>query len=130
MNKQLCLPIRAFAVAEIRDLPEAQIQMCGDYIDAVNLCMNQGVVRYTRRRWAEILGMSEGSLNIILNKGGTSKRKRHLDPNLFEAVESHSGNRAISQFFDLQSRGKLFRQNKTTRKQELLAELAALEKLA
>jgi hypothetical protein len=111
----------------ITDAPPEYIAMCNDVVDAVNLCMNLSTVRYTRGAWALYLGMAEGSLSLILNKGGSSKRKRFINPDLFGQIQERAGNRAISQYFDMESRGLLNRQSKKTRIQELEAELARLK---
>lgn len=124
---QRTIPLGVHRVADIRDVPAHLVALCRDYVDAVNLCMNESNVKRTRRTWAGLLGMNEGSLNIILNRGGTSERKRNLDANLFDAIQRLAGNRAISQFFDLQSRGLLNHQSTDARIKQLEAELAQLK---
>lgn len=126
MRNQQEISFGPYQVSQIRDVSDDLVAMCRDYIDAVNLCMNQSTVRRTRRKWAELLEMSEGNLNLILNRGGSSGRKRYMDPNLFEDVQLLAGNRAISQFFDIQIRGGLQHQNMKSRIEELEAELEQL----
>lgn len=113
------------------ELPEHQVSMCVTYRDAIKMCMDNSVIPFTRSKWAEKLGMSEGSLSNILNwdkKKKSKARKRSLDPDLFDFIQRTAGNKAISQFFELQARGALRSQQSTAnRKQELLAELAELE---
>ncbi len=114
-------------IIKVTDAPSNLVAICRDYIDAVNLCMNLSVIRRSRRQWATLLGMKEGSLSLILNKGGTSDRRRTLDPNLFEDIQENAGNRAISQFFDMQSRGLLNSQSKQNRIDQLEEELKQLK---
>lgn len=114
-------------IIKVTDAPSNLVAICRDYIDAVNLCMNLSVIRRSRRQWATLLGMKEGSLSLILNKGGTSDRRRTLDPTLFEDIQENAGNRAISQFFDMQSRGLLNSQSKQNRIDQLEEELKQLK---
>lgn len=130
MNQQQEMLLGPYEVKEMRDIPEHLVALCRDYIDAVNLCMNESRTKRTRRTWAEHMGMHEASLSLILNKGGSEGRKRNLDPNLFDAIQRLSGNRAISQFFYLQSRGLLNHQSTTMRIRQLEEELAQLRGVA
>ena len=127
MNQQQEIFLGLREIKEMRDVPEHLVALCRDYIDAVNLCMNESRTKRTRRTWSEHLEMHEASLSLILNKGGSEGRKRNLDPNLFDVIQRLAGNRAISQFFDLQSRGLLNHQSATTRIKQLEEELAQLK---
>lgn len=123
---QRTIPLGVHRVSDIRDLPPHLVALCRDYIDAVNLCMNESNVKRTRRTWAELLDMKEGSLNIIINRGGSSGRKRNMDPALFDTIQRLAGNRAICQFFDMQSRGLLNHQSANARIKQLESELEQL----
>lgn len=114
-------------VKQMHDLPSHLVAMCRDYIDAVNLCMNQSTVKRSRRVWSEILGMKPGTLSLILNRGGESGRRRTFDPDLFESAQRLAGNRGIAQFFDMQIHGQLNHQTTQTEKQALLARIAEIE---
>lgn len=129
---QRTIPLGPHRIADIRDIPAHLVAQCRDYIDAVNLCMNESTVKRTRRAWASLLDevdgkMKEGTLNLILNRGGKSERKRTLDPNYFDVIQRLAGNRAISQFFDMQSKGLLNHQSADSRIKQLEAELAQLK---
>lgn len=108
-----------------QDAPTGLVAMCQNYRDAVRLCIQ--LSPYSQDQIACRLGMAKGSFNLILNRGGTEKRKRYLDPDLFEAIEDICGNRAITQYFEMQSRGQLNRQNKSERMAALRRELEMLE---
>jgi len=129
MGSQYEIKTGPYEVKELVDLPAYLVAQCQDYIDAVNLCMNQSRVKRTRRAWAYELGMSEGALNIILNKGGSSGRRRTLSPELFQTIQRLAGNKGIAQYFSMEIDGLLNHQSTITRKQQLLAELKELEKL-
>lgn len=130
MRSQQTISFGPYPVAQLRDVSDDFVATCRDYIDAVNLCMNMSIIKRTRRKWAELLEMSEGNLNLILNRGGSSGRRRYLDPDLFEQIQLLAGNRAIAQFFDMQIRGGLYHQNTQHRIDELEAELERLRKEA
>jgi len=126
-QKELALGFR-----EIRPLIATQghlVASCNDFIDSVNLCMNQSIVKRTRETWAELLGMSQGTLSLILNKGGSEKRRRNFPPELINVVQRLSGNTAINQWLDMELKGELnSQQSSESRKEKLLAELAEIEK--
>jgi len=112
-------------VKSIADAPVQLVAQCQHYRHAVALCIELG--RFTRAQIASRLGIDEGTFSHIVQRGGSEKRKRYLDPDLFGAIEHLCGNRAISQYFDMQSRGLLDRQNKNQRIAALRRELAELE---
>ena len=111
-----------------QDAPAQLIAQCQNYRDAVRICIQLGP--YSQDQMAELLGMSKGNLNLIINRGGSEKRARYLDPDLFEGIENLCGNRAITQYFEMQSRGQLNRQNTSERIAALKQELALLERSA
>jgi len=108
-----------------QDAPASLVSQCQNYRDAVRVCIQ--LSPFSQDQIAGRLGMAKGSFNLILNRGGSEKRKRYLDPDLFEAIETICGNRAITQYFEMQSRGLLNRQNKTERVAALRRELEMLE---
>lgn len=87
---------------------EALIRQCRTYRDAVRLCITLG--RLTENQIADRLGITRGAFSQILNRGGTEKRKRYLDPDMFGDIEIMCGNTAISQYFAMQAAGELNRQ--------------------
>lgn len=87
------------AVPELDLVDDHLIDLCRDYIDAVNLCMLKSRTPRNQEEWAGLLGMKRGSLNLILNRGGSTDRRRTLDPDLFPVIQYYAGNKAISQFF-------------------------------
>lgn len=109
----------------IADAPTDAVMRCDTYLDAVRLCIHMDRSRRTQSEFAALCGMSAARFSGILNQSG--KQKRHLDPGLFNVIQEHAGNRAIAQFFDLESRRGLMRQGKQSRRQQLLRELAELE---
>lgn len=113
------------AVKPKQEAPVRLVAQCSNYREAVALCIEFG--RFTQSQVASRLGIAEGTFSMILRRGGSEKRRRYLDPDLFEAIEDICGNRAVTQYFDLQSRGQLNRQNKDDRIAALRRELALLE---
>ena len=111
-----------------QDAPAALVAQCRNYRDAVRLCIQLGP--YSQDQMADLLGMTKGALNLIINRGGSEKRRRYLDPDLFEGIENLCANRAITQYFEMQSRGHLNRQNKAERIAAIKRELAQLEDVA
>lgn len=97
------------------------VRQCRNYRDAVNLCIEEG--GYTRDQIASHLGMHRSSLASILNRGGSEKRRRYLDPDLFAEIQDLCGNTAISQYFEAESSGKLNRQQKGEPEMDLAKEL-------
>jgi hypothetical protein len=107
------------------EVPAQLIAQCRNYRDAISLCIQFG--KFTQGQVAGRLGIDEGTFCHILRRGGSEKSKRYLDPDLFEAIENICGNRAISQYFHMQSHGLLNRQNTGDRIAALRRELAELE---
>jgi len=59
----------------------------------------------TEAQLAAELGMTPSNLSRVLNKTGS--RLRYFDADRFREVEQLLGNRCISQFFELESKGLL-----------------------
>lgn len=120
------LPIIGSIKNDVVDAPVYLVAQCRTYKEAVELCMALSIVKRSRSNWADLLGMTSGTLSMILN--GSGERKRNLDPALFTKIQKLAGNRAINQWFDMDLKGSLNHQNeKTKRINDLKAELAALE---
>lgn len=131
MSKQMELPTnRPYEVRAMKHLPDDLVACCDNWQDAVMLCMEKATVRRTRAAWAEFLGYeTEGALSTILNSGRRKdgKRRRLMDPDLFEPLQQEAGNRAIDDYFELKKLGRLNHQRVHNRKAELLEELKQIE---
>lgn len=122
------IPVMSALVTKPKgEVPAALVAQCSNYRDAVALCIQFG--HFTQQQIAGRLGIDQGTFSHILRRGGSEKRRRYLDPDMFEAIEGICGNRAITQYFEMQSRGQLNRQNKTARIAALKRELAEAEML-
>ena len=61
--------------------------------------------------WAYYLGVTQGTLNNIINSDkNKNKRPRHFPLDWVDKIQRKAGCRCISQYFDLESRGMLYRQ--------------------
>ena len=110
----------------IQDVQSYLVAQCETWKDATRLCMALSHVKRSSKAWAAILGITPGTLSMILNESG--ERKRKLDPDEINTIQRAAGNRAISQWMDLELRGLLNHQNDRQEKiNELRAELALLE---
>jgi hypothetical protein len=104
------LPLfQAVQGGQLVDLPFAVIAACDTPLHAVRACMRNSRIKRTQENWGELLGFSKGAWSLLIN-GGSSDRKRHMPPEIFEAIQLEAGNRAISQWFDLMGKGMLNRQ--------------------
>lgn len=110
----------------IEEAPTYLVAQCRTWKESVEVCMALSSVKRNRKTWAELLGVTSGTLSMILNESG--ERKRKLDPQEINLIQKAAGNRAISQWMDMELRGQLNHQNaKAKRINELKAELTALE---
>jgi len=105
--------------------PSHLVASCRDYTDSIRLCMSLSNPKRNERAWAELLEMSPGNLSAVLNSR-FSKRKRFMNPDLYPVIEDLAGNRAISQFFEMQSKGMLNSQSKQVEIHALEARLTEL----
>lgn len=107
MPSQLHLPIAPQAVPKPRDLDPQTLMHCRNWREAVR----EGVARShyvgSLTDLARELHMDPGTLGHILNK--KAERLRYFDADRFREVEQILGNRCISQFFELESKGLLIR---------------------
>lgn len=104
-HKQIPLSLKPQLVSRPRDLDESMLIHCRTWRDAVRVGIRHSYYLDTENALASRLGMSAGNLSLILNKGGN--RARYFDADRFREVEQILGNRCISQFFELQSKGLL-----------------------
>ena len=102
---QTFLPLGMHEVPPLRDLPYEEVSRCRDYRMAIRVGIKYSDVVDTEDELANRLEMHKGTLNVILNKGG--KRKRYFDPDRIGELEIILGNRCVSQFFEMQSKGLL-----------------------
>jgi len=112
---------------EVRDLPSDLVAKCRNWQQAVALCMNSSRVRRTQRNWADLLGVSAGTLNTILNSD-KAERERHLPLDWIPEIENMAGNRAIEQYLEMRRLGMLDCQRSVEdEKSALRTRLAQLE---
>lgn len=109
MNRELAL-LGDVSDRDKQRVPDKLVAQCDNYRRAVSLCIESS--HLTRDQVASRLGMTAASLATILNRGGSEKRKRYLDPDLFGEIQDMCGNTAISQYFAMESECKLNRQNR------------------
>lgn len=130
MNKQMELAVLADCSFEIKDLPYKDVARCSTIHEAFHLCKTNSIVWRSEDTWAELLGVSKGYFNQVLN-GGSPNKPRHMGWDIRSGLQKLAGNRAIVQWEDLELKGQLFCQlNTKTREQELLEELAELRQQA
>jgi hypothetical protein len=102
------------------------IANCSHWAQALRLAKQNARVKRTQRDWAELLDMSVGTFNTLLNadhykKAG--KRIRNLDPDEIADIEYMFGNNALSQYLDMRKKGQLYCQRRDITPQEELANL-------
>lgn len=109
INKQLNLNL----IGEVRqmvDLPYEEVARCSTPLQAVKHCMLK--IDLTEEDWAEYLDTTQSTLNQILNSDKAKRRKRNFPLEWINLIQVKAGNRCISQYFDLESKGQLFCQQK------------------
>ena len=109
----------------MQDAPSQAVAQCKTVEQAAALCMDLSVVKRTRKSWAELLGATGGTLSAIINK--TGQRIQHMPSDWYLIIQHEAGNRAIAQWFDMESRGQLNHQSTANQKRLLLDQLAQLE---
>ena len=109
---QANLPLRPQIAPAPRDLDPALLAHCRNYRDAIRVGISRSPYLGTQEDLADALSMAPGTLSQILNSSG--KRKRYLDPDRFREIEQILGNRCISQFFELESKGFLVKDREMT----------------
>ena len=117
-DKQLDLSLLG-EVRQIIDLPYDEIARCTTPLSAVRHCM--GKIDISEEMWAECLGVTQGALNNIINADHIQqKRTRNFPLHWINLIQRKAGNRCISQYLDLESKGQLRCQQK--QEQELTVE--------
>lgn len=106
MDKQLELPVLGDCSYSVRELPKDEVAMCSTIFEAYRLCMRRSIVWRSQETWAELLGMTKGAFNQVLN-GGSSDRKRHMPDSVRRNLQKLAGNKAINQWEDLELSGEL-----------------------
>ena len=125
-EQQRTMPLLGVVNMEPKDVDPVSVAGCTHWAQAFRLCVRMAPVRRTQRDWAEILDMSVGTLNTLLNadhykKAG--KRIRSLDIDLVADIEDAMGNNAITQYQQMRKAKQLFCQRRDVSPQEELAEL-------
>lgn len=116
---QLNLAIAPQSVPRPRDLDASQLFHCQSWRDAVRVGIRHSYYVQTELALAERLQISAGTLAHILNKSG--RRKRYMDADRFREIEQILGNRCISQFFELESKGLLVKDHAMTAEEKAAA---------
>lgn len=91
---------------EVVDLPSDLVARCDSEQAAMRLCIRKSRVPYTQDKVADILGLTKGGLNTILNSD-YNERTRNMDAKRRNQLQRICGNRAINQWLDLELRGLL-----------------------
>lgn len=126
---QMNIPIMGELDTSIVEAPRDLVALCRTKADAYRLTMNLSRVRRQDRDWAELIGMKPAHLSQVLNP--QSNTPKYMPPEAEVRLLQLAGNTAFTQWPLMAARGELAHQKSTAvRKQELLAELAALEKTA
>ena len=125
-ERQRAIPILSALDGEQIDVDATAVAGCSHWAQAFRLSLMNSRVKRSQRDWAELLDMSVGTLNTLLNadhykKAG--KRVRHLDIDDVADIEAVTGNNAISQYQNMRKRGELFCQTRKVSPEQELAEL-------
>ena len=109
---QANLALRPQIAPPPRDLDPQALIHCESYRDAIRVGLRFSYYMNSEKQLAAALDMTKGTLSQILNKSGD--RKRYLDADRFREIEQILGNRCISQFFELESKGLLVKDREMT----------------
>jgi len=99
------LALAPHAIPQPRDLDAQALMHCRNWREAVRVGIRFSFYIQTEAQLAAELGMTPSNLSRVLNKTGS--RLRYFDADRFREVEQLLGNRCISQFFKLESKGLL-----------------------
>lgn len=75
-------------------LPESLIARCTDAQDALVMCWNNRVIRYSLSHAAELLGMDKGYMSRCINGKG------NFPPDLIPELQELCGNLAFTQYMN------------------------------
>ncbi len=115
-------------IPELEDVPKHYVASCKTFREAIALCMSQARVKETRSMWASCINVSEAYLSAVIN--GTGKYPKSLNPDQIHELQTAAGNRAITQWMDMRSRGLLNSQSKQAEIARLEAQLAEARRTA
>ena len=104
--KQTSLPLMGAIDSKMVPVDSRLVAMCDTEQAAFRLCVNQARVRRTQESIAELMGMTKGALNTVLNSD-QSERKRHMSRVQQISLQRICGNTAIDQWADLYEKGLL-----------------------
>ncbi|WP_421722399.1 hypothetical protein [Alloalcanivorax xenomutans] len=127
-ERQRTMPLLGVVNAETADIDPVAVAGCSHWAQAFRLCLRQSRVKRDQRSWADLLGMSVGTLNTLLNADHHTKRGarvRHLDMDLVVEIEELAGNNAISQYQQMRKARQLHCQRGQVSPEQELAELRA-----
>lgn len=111
---------------EIRELPWQHVAMCDTEQAAARLCVNQARVYRSQENLADLMEMSVGAFNTILNSDRTN-RVRYFGRKREKILQRLCGNSAIDQWAELFEKGMLnCQKSKADREAELLRALAEI----
>tara|TARA_S200002703_G_scaffold98191_1_gene84877 strand:+ start:2008 stop:2412 length:405 start_codon:yes stop_codon:yes gene_type:complete len=108
-DKQLNMPLIGDS-KQIIDLPYDEVARLSTPLQAVRHCVFK--IDLTEDDWADYLGIKQGTLNAILNADKHDHRKRNFPLHWINLIQRKAGNRCITQFLDLESKGMLYCQRK------------------
>ena len=127
-EQQRTMPLLGAVDAQLQDVDPVAVAGCSHWAQALRLCLRQARVKRSQRNWADLLGMSVGTLNTLLNSdhhAKTGSRVRHLDMDMIADIEDLAGNNAISQYLVMRKARQLYCQRKEVSPEQELAELKA-----
>lgn len=104
--KQTSLPLMGAIDSKVIPVDSRLVAMCDTEQAAFRLCINQARVRRTQESIADLMGMTKGALNTVLNSD-YSTRARHMSRVQQINLQRICGNTAIDQWADLYSQGLL-----------------------
>ena len=125
---QRTMPLMGAIDTDTRDVDPVAIAGCSHWSQALRLCLQQSRVKRDQRSWADLLGMSVGTLNTLMNADHHAKRGarvRHLDMDLVAEIEALAGNNAISQYQVMRKARQLYCQRGQVSPEQEMAELRA-----
>lgn len=127
-ERQRTMPLLGVMDTKTKDVDPVAIAGCSHWAQAFRLCLRRSRVKRDQRSWADLLGMSVGTLNTLLNADHHSQRGsrvRHLNMDLVESIEDLAGNNAISQYQAMRKQRQLYCQRAQVTPEQEMAELRA-----
>lgn len=112
---------------DVIDLPASLVAICRNFTEALQLCIRESRVKRTHQEWGELLGMAKGTFSQIINRNERTQRVRYLDGDRINQVQRLAGNRAISQWLDMDLHGQLNHQSAENRIRHLQAEIEKIK---